>query len=178
MSYTINTYLTDSVKIKQLFGSKNQELFQEILNTYAEDFEELDDYFEDDYENGANAKEILLDFINGEIRFPNLDFLYGYVFEKLVDFHGELVIPPSEEYDVNYYWNIEKTQTAFIDFPFSEDFPELYCISKVDLNKQKELFLRTSMDNSEEDWTAEKKDFEFIFTKAIAENMDLVFITY
>ena len=180
MGYYVLSYLTNAEDIKKLFGSKNKELYISLLDKLSEDLEDINDSFEDDFVNGVNAQEILSDFIEGEIRFPELDFAYGYIYEKICEHYGEYIIPPSEEYSTNYYWNVPKDPKTFVNIPFSSDFPDIYSISKSELKSEKNRFLSLKdLDGvGKEELEAEKKDFEYIFDKAIEENKDLIFVVY
>lgn len=180
MGYYVQSYLTDSDEIKKVYGSKNKTLLSSLLKKLSKELNELNDYFEDKLSDKINSQEILTDFINGEIRFPELDFMYGYVYEKMCEHYGKQVSPPNDEYSTDYYWNIDKTPQAFVNIPFTNDFPEIYSISKNELKLEKDRFL--ALKNIEgidkEDLKMDKEDFRFIFNKAIKENKDLVFFVY
>ena len=181
MGYYVQSILTDSKKIKSVFGCKNEVLLTQLIEKLYEELEILNSDFEDQINTSVNAHAVLKDIINGEIRFPKLAFLYGYVYEKLCKYYGETVHPPKNEYVTNYYWAIPKeTYKTFIEIPFSNDFPEIYSIYFEDLIKEKERFLNLKELNGFEnvDLAIAKQDFEFIFDKAIAEKKDLVFTLY
>jgi hypothetical protein len=181
MSYSVVSYLTDSNEIKKLYGSKDKELLASLLNELSEELDNLNDDFEDDISDDKNSQEVLTDIINGETRFPELAFMYGYVYEKLCGHYGEEIIPPNDEFSTNYYWAVPKqTYKAFIPIPFSSDFPEIYSIPTTGLQKEKDKFLALKKrDGIDEDYLKmEKEDFEFTFDKAIEDKKDLVFFLY
>lgn len=174
------SYLTDAEKVKSFYGSKDAAALEELYKALQEDFESLDDFFDGSSEGWQPAREILTDIINGEIRFPKLGYMYSYVYEQLCAYFGGQVFPPGEEYSTVYYYEIEKQPTAFIPIPFSNDFPEVYSISKDKLATEKERFLQVQKIDGINDagLQMEKDDFAFIFDKAIAEQKDLLFMLY
>jgi hypothetical protein len=181
MGYYVQSYVTDSNAIKKLYGSKDKELLASLLDKLSDELQNLNDDFSSQINENKNAQTIVADFINGEVRFPELAFMYGYVYEKLCEHFGERVIPPNEEFSTNYYWAVPKqTYKAFIPIPFSKDFPEIYSISLSDLVTEKATFLGlTKREGADEDYLImEKEDFEFTFDKALDENKDLVFFLY
>ena len=183
MSYSVTAYLTNSADIVKLHGSKNNNLLAVLLDELSEQLGNLNDDFDFDPNIGRdkNSQEVLRDIINGEIRFPEIAYLYGYVYEKLCQHYGAQVGPPNEEFSTNYYWAVPKqTYKAFIAIPFSSDFPEIFSIPVNDLPGEKERFLGLSERKGadEEYLKMEKEDFEFAFDKAIEEKKDLVFFLY
>lgn len=181
MSYSVLSYLTDSAEIKKVYGSRNKKLLATLLDEFSEDFDILNEDFENDLDKNENAQEILEDIIDGEIRFPEIAFMYGYVYEKICEYYGELIFPPNDELSTGYYWDVPKqTYKAFIPIPFSDDFPEIFSIENKDLKSNKERFLSLfdREDVDEETFRIEKEDFEFIFNQAMEENKDLVFFLY
>ncbi|MCX8534239.1 DUF7691 family protein [Chryseobacterium luquanense] len=183
MGYYVTGYVTDSANIKNLYGSKDQEILTSLLNELSDSLDELNDDFDfdDNLNEEKNSQAVLTDIINGEIRFPELAYLYGYVYEKLCEYFGEIVDSPNDEFSTNYYWEIPKeTYKAFIPIPFSSDFPEVYSIYAADLQTEKSKFLAlTERKGVDSDYLkTEKEDFEFAFNKAIKENKDLVFFLY
>ena len=180
------SYLTDATKVIAVFGSKDQELLAELTKKLSKQFDELNDWFEDEITSENNAQEILKDIVNGEIRFPNLGYMYSYVYEKIVEHYGKIFFPTNmeyNEYSTNYYWDVPKEETykAFMPIPFSDDFPEVYSIEKENLKAEKALFLSVTKrsDDVDEDYLKiEKEGFEFAFDKAISKNKDLVFFLY
>ncbi len=181
MGYYVQSYLTDSSEIRKLYGSKNKELLASLLHELSEDLNNLNQYFSEELGDDKNSQKILTDIINGEVRFPKLAFMYGYVYEKLCDYYGEQVFPPNDEYSTDYYWSINKeTYKAFVPIPFSNDFPEIYSILTTELQEEKERFLApTKIRNVEdEDVESAKEDFKYIFEEALKKNKDLVFFLY
>lgn len=182
MGYYVTSYLTDSSEIKKLYGSKDEIKLKRLLTDLSEELNSLNEDFDYELTGNENSQEILTDIINGEIRFHNLAFMYGYVYEQLCIYYGKIIDPPNEEYSTAYYWEIPKKKSykAFIPIPFSNDFPEIYSIDKNNLQTEKDLFLSiTKRDGIDEDYlNIEKEDFRFIFDEAITQNKDLVFFLY
>lgn len=180
MGYYVQSYLTDAEKIKKIFASKDLVLFEKLEKEFKEDFEHLYDYFVDDLDENVFPASILLDIVNGEIRFPKFAFLYGYVYELLCKHYGEHVFPPDDEYSTNYFWEVPKEPKAFIPIPFTKDFPEIYSIKINELQNEKGRFLalKERKGMPAEYIHLEKEGFEFIFDKAIKEKKDLAFFLY
>ena len=181
MGYNVTSYLTKSSEIKKLYGSRDQKLLTTLLHDLSEELESLNNDFDYEFNENEDSQQILTDIINGEVRFPELAFMYGYVYELLCKYYGKTVLPPNKEYSTTYYWEIPKSPyKAFIPIPFSDDFPEVYSIEVNNLEKEKDLFLslieRNGIDN--EGLNIEKEDFRFIFEEAIEQNKDLVFFVY
>ncbi|ARS42233.1 hypothetical protein CA265_22260 [Sphingobacteriaceae bacterium GW460-11-11-14-LB5] len=181
MSYSVQCYLCEAIKIKELYASKNQASFEKLSRALSEELNGLDNDFEDEIDSRKNAKEILRDFINGEVRFPDLAFMYGYVYEKICEYYGELISPPSGDFSTAYYWSLNKeTYKIFVPIPTPEDFPEIYSISTSELLNESYRFLSgPKRENIDQEYLeSEKEDFRFAFDKAIQQNKDLVFFLY
>lgn len=179
MGYGVQSYLTDAEKIKKVYASKEITLFESLEKDLKANFERLGNDFKDFLDEKVFPSSILLDIVNGEIRFPKFAFLYGYVYELLCQHYGELVYPP-DEYSINYFWEIPREPKAFIPIPFTKDFPDIYSIKIDELQNEKDRFLQIKeiKGMSAEQIDLEKKDFEFIFDKAIKEKKDLAFFSY
>ena len=54
-----------------------------------QELDTLNDYFSDSLNTDKDAYAALADIVNGEIRYPEIAFMYGYVYEKIC----------------NHYWN-------------------------------------------------------------------------
>lgn len=180
MGYYVSSYLTNAESVRNIFGSKDIVLYEKLTDKFKEGFEKQNDYFSRDLPENVSFGSVLLDIIYGQIRFPNLAFAYGYVYESLCEYCGEKVFPPEGDYSTNYYWAITKTPKSFIPIPVTFDFPEIYSISYGDLKTEKQRFLEiTEIEGiSTEYINLEKEGFAFIFDKAIEEKKDLVFFTY
>lgn len=183
MSYSVVSYLTDSSRIKKLYGSRDQALLASLLDELSEVLDELNDEFDFDekIDDDNNSQAVLTDIINGEIRFPKIAYMYGYVYEKLCEYYGRQIIPLHDELSANYYWEIPKqTYSAFVPIPFSSDFPEIYSIPTERLAAEKSRFLALTQKEGVdgENLEMEKEDFAFSFDEAIKANMDLVFFLY
>ena len=181
MGYYVQSYLTDATKVKAIFGSKNQPFLTAVTKKLSDDLDDLDDTFSDQTDDKKNATQVLTDIVNGEVRFPELAFMYVYVYEKLVQVFGKLEFPPNDEYSTDYYWDVEKDPyQTFFPLPVPADFPEVYSIANADLEEEKARFLEpvSRKGLSDEDFEVEKGDFEYIFNKAIEEKKDLVFFVY
>jgi hypothetical protein len=180
MSKYIQSYLTDSEKVKKVFGCKNKLFFEKILITLGDDLEDLDSDYEDKITFEKNAKTVLLDIINGNKSFPDMAFLYMMVFEKLCKVFGEQIYCPNDEYSVSYLQAVGVKSNAFIDIPLEKSEPFLYCIPVAKLFKEKEWFLGLTKPDTmtQKEFDMEQSDFAYAFDKAMKANKDLVFTMY
>ena len=180
MSYHVQTYLTNAADIRRVFGSKDIALYEKLADAFAAQFDEQNDYFSRDLPENVTYQSLLIDIIYGELRFPDLAFVYGYIYEMLCGYYGELIYAPGGEFLTDYFWAIRRTPKAFIPIPFSPDFPDIYSIERANLEAEKERFLALDRIDgaASEQIEAKRNDFRFIFDKAIAEDKDLVFFAY
>ncbi|WP_121965444.1 hypothetical protein [Myroides sp. N17-2] len=184
MGQYVQSYLTDKKKIQDLYGSGNLSLYEELYTALKAELDDLDGDFEDELEeHNISTKDILLDIIKGQTKYPVLAFMYGYVYEKLCQHYGEYFSPPNDEYSTPYYYDIAKEQEykAFIPIPFSDDFPVIYSIAVEDLDKEIIPFIHNARRRSQmnkETCDLEQEDFQYAFEYAKAEHKDLVFFIY
>lgn len=177
MGYYISSYLTDANKVKSIFGSKDILLFEELKTKLSDNLEELNDNFEDEFEEEQNSEEVLRDIINGEIRFPNLNFLYGYIYVLLCETFGEQFFTDADEISAEYFWFVSPDNSAFIPILFSDDFPQIVSIPKEDLITQKKFFIDTQhTPDYRDEYSEDIKAFEEIFDAAMKANKDLVLV--
>lgn len=178
MSYNVNCYLTDAKKIRDTFGCKDAQLHTLLLKQLSANLQELNDDFEDEIDDEKNFQAVLADFINGEIRFPDDGFMYGYVYEQICGYYGELAV---QELSVPYMESVPQiTHKTFVPIPEPEDFPGIYSIAKEDLLKEKKSFLSAPgmKGVDQETLTEERQEYEDVFDQAIELNRDLVFFLY
>lgn len=177
MGYYIQAYSVDAAKIKAVWNSKDEALFQTLKTELASSFEDNDAYFELDDSNDSTA--ILKDIINGEINHPELAYLYGYVYEALCNKFGKHVNPKEEDIHLKYLEEVVATYSAFIPIPFSSDFPHVLSIATANLKEMKDVFLEVEFSHySKEDMAIYSAQFKTIFDQAIAEQTDLVLFNY
>jgi hypothetical protein len=175
MGYYISSYLTDANKVKSLFGSKDILLFEELKTKLSDNLEDFNNSFEDELEGEQSSEEVLRDIINGEIRFPNLNFLYGYVYISLCETFGEQFFTDADDVSGSSFWLVAPENTAFITIPFSDDFPQIVSISKEDLIPQKKFFLDVlNNPDFKNEYTEDIAAYKQIFETAINANKDLV----
>jgi hypothetical protein len=175
MSYYVSSYLTDADKIKSVFSSKSILVFEQLKAKLNDELEDLNNNFESELEGQQKSQEILQDIINGEIRFPNLNFLYGYVYISLCETFGEQFFTDADDVPARYFWLVAPENSAFITIPFSDDFPQIVSIAKEDLIAQKKFFFDTQHNpNHKNEYPEDIEAFEQIFDTAIKANKDLV----
>ena len=173
MSYSVHAYLTDAKKVSSVFGSCDQKIFNELSLSLKNDFEDLDNYFSDQVNSQKNAFDVLKDIINGKIRFPDIPFIYGYVYEKICEHFG------NEIYNAENIWELDN-QSVFIPIPLSTDFPYIISIEKYQLQEKREKFLSLKEGEGigDYDYEEEMSDLAFIFDEAIEKSKDLVICIY
>ena len=175
MSYSVHAYLTDAKKVSSVFGSNDQRLFNELLGSMKNDLANLDNYFSEYVNSQKNALEVLKDIVTGKIRFLDIPFMYGYVYEKICEHFGE------EIYNSENIWELEN-QSSFIPIPLSTDFPHIISIEKKRLKEKKDKFSSLKEGEGEGigeyDYEEEMSDLAFIFDEAIEKSKDLVIFVY
>ena len=174
MSYSVFAYLTDASKVASVFGSNNKKLFNELSASLKTDFEYFDNYFSDNLKPyQSSSEEVLKDIINGKIRFPDIPFLYGYVYEKICEYYGTQI------YNAENLWELEE-QSAFMPIPFSSDFPHIISIENKQLKEKKTKFLALEAGNGIGDYDYEEEiaDLTYILDEALEQSKDLVICVY
>ena len=173
MSYSVYACLTDAKKVSSIYGAKNQNLIGELSAAIKSELDNLDDYFADTLSPQQNAFEVLKDIVDGRISFPEIPFMYGYVYEKICEYFGVQI------FNAEYLWELEE-QSAFIPIPFSPDFPHIISIEKAQLKEKKEKFLALQVGSGigDCDYEEEINDLTYIFDEAIEQYKDLIICTY
>ncbi|GHT64773.1 hypothetical protein AGMMS50239_23110 [Bacteroidia bacterium] len=173
MSYSVYAYLTDANKVASIYGSKNQKIFDELSASMKNDWENLDNYFSDKLNPQKNILAVLNDIINSNIRFSDIPFMYGYVYEKICEYYGNLI------YNTENLWELEE-QSAFIPIPFSTGFPHIISIRKTHLKDKKKKFLSLKEGEGIGDYDYEQEidDLTYILDEAIEKSKDLIICVY
>ena len=134
MSYCINAYLTDAKKVIYAYGSKNKQIFNRLYQSLKDSFDQIDSSFPNRINYKNNSYAILEYIVNGKIQFPEVPYMYGYVYEKICEFYGCPIF--SDE----YIWQLDN-QSAFIPIPFSREFPYIISIGTKSLQHKKVQYL-------------------------------------
>lgn len=173
MDYSVYAYLTDSKEVKAVFGSKSPTLYNEIKSAFNKEMEYFNDEFEEYITPRKNASTVLADIIDGKITYRELNFLYGYIYEKICRFYGKII------YNAPGLWHLDK-QSAFIPIPFSDDFPYIISIPVSQLEEKKKQYtaLKEGQGIGDYDYEQEMDDLKFIFDEAIEAQKDLVIMVY
>ena len=87
MSYSVCVYLTEVDKVKSVYGACDNLLLNQFKAALKPGLDSLNDYFSDSLNTDMDAYAVLADIVNGEIRYPEIAFMYGYVYEKICN-HG------------------------------------------------------------------------------------------
>jgi hypothetical protein len=93
MGYSHTFFAIDIAELKELFGSKNDALLDEILKSQAEDIEEFDAFFESDIEEGElpDTATALREIFYGNPRKDADGAIYGYALKIICQHLGEQV---------------------------------------------------------------------------------------
>ncbi len=173
MSYFVYAYLTEADKVKSIYGACDDLLMNQLKASLKQELDSLNEYFSDSLNTDKDACVALADIVNGEIRYPEIAFMYGYVYEKICSHYGKQI------YDAENLWQLD-SQSTFIPIPLSDDFPYIISIPVSELeSKRKEYTLLQEGDGIEDyDYEQEMNDLNFIFDEAIEAQKDLVIIVY
>ena len=88
MSYSVCAYLTEADKVKSVYGARDNLLLNQLKAALKPGLDSLNDYFSDSLNADMDAYAVLADIVNGEIRYPEIAFMYGYVYEKICNHYG------------------------------------------------------------------------------------------
>ena len=173
MSYSVYAYLTDADQVRKVYDSHDSQLLNQLSSSQKNGLNELNEYFRNDINTSKDAFAVLTDIINGEIRFPEIAFMYGYVYEKICEHYGVMI------YNAENVWELDK-QSAFIPIPFSDNFPYIISIPVSELEAKKEKYntLKEGDGIGDYDYDQEMDDLNFIFDEAIEAQKDLVIMVY
>ena len=158
MSYSVCAYLTEADKVKSVYGTCDNLLLNQLKAALKQELDSLNDYFSDRLNTDMDAYAALADIVNGKIRYPEVTFLYGYVYEKI-------------QLD---------SQSTFIPIPLSDDFPYIISIPVSDLESKRAKYSSLQEGNGigDYDYEQEMDDLNFIFNEAIEAQKDLVIMVY
>ena len=86
MSYSVCAYLTEADKVKSVYGTCDNQLINQLKVALKQELDTLNDYFSDSLNTDKDAYAALADIVNGEIRYPEIAFMYGdYDYEQEID---------------------------------------------------------------------------------------------
>jgi hypothetical protein len=126
MSYGVMPYSIPWDTLKSLFGSKDQNLYNQVVEKNQYQITELEDMF--DYEDNKPG-DYVLDIINGTVNYDN-GALYGYAFEMICKTIGHFMnnnewCPTDYWYEISYVL----TNSKPFSLPIPDDFPDYRVIS-------------------------------------------------
>ena len=173
MSYYVYAYLTEADKVKSVYGTCDNMLMSQLKASLKQELNRLNDYFSDSLNTDKDAYAILADIVNGEIRYPEMAFMYGYVYEKICSLYGTKI------YCAENLWQLD-CQSTFVPIPLSDDFPYIISIPVTELeSKRTEYTSRQEGDGiGNYDYEQEMDDLNFIFDEAIEAQKDLAIMVY
>jgi len=172
MSYNVIAYQVDTQKIKEVWGSNDENLLNHIFTKYKKDIEEQSECFEVSIEL---YKSYLKNIIKGEINTPSENnYIYGYLYELICREYGKFI---GEECFLSYLSEVvDDNHLAFIPIPSNQDWPEFHSVLNADLEKTRELFLNNQEEHAKEDYYID--EVNLIFNTATRNKKDLVFFGY
>lgn len=173
MSYSVCAYLTEADKVKSVYGARDNLLLNQLKAALKPGLDSLNDYFSDNLNTDMNAYAVLADIVNGEIRYPEIAFMYGYVYEKICNHYGTQI------YCAENLWQLD-SQNTFIPIPLSDDFPYIISIPVSELESKRTEYnsLEESNGIGDYDYEEEMDDLNFIFDEAVEAQKDLVIMVY
>lgn len=130
MSYSVYSYLTDADKVKSVYGACDNLLITQLKIALKQELDSLNYYFSDSLNTDKDAYAVLADIVNGEIRYPEIAFMYGYIYEKICNHYGTQI------YRAENLWQLD-SQSTFIPIPLSGDFPYIISIPVSDLESKR-----------------------------------------
>jgi len=162
MSYSVYAYLTDADKVKSVYGACDNLLINQLKIALKQELDSLNDYFSDSLNTDKDAYAALADIVNGEIRYPEIAFMYGYVYEKICNHYGTQI------YCAENLWQLD-SQSTFIPIPLSDDFPYIISIPVSDLESKRTEYTSLQEGNGIGDYDHEQEmdDLNFIFDEAV-----------
>ena len=167
MSYSTYAYLTDKRKIVKLYGSADKDTFEELKSTYKNKLDSLNASFYMALDTNKNSYSVLWDILTKKISYPEISYIYGYVYEIICDYYGQLIYNNETIYELG-------EQNTFIPVPLAKDFPYIVCVDTEDLHRfRNQIVANISEANSDE-----SEDLEYILNEAIRKQKDLAVFTY
>ena len=173
MSYSVYSYLTDADKVKSVYGACDNLLITQLKIALKQELDSLNNYFSYSLNMDKDAYAVLADIVNGEIRYPEIAFMYGYIYEKICNHYGTQI------YRAGNLWQLD-SQSTFIPIPLSSDFPYIISIPVSDLENKRTEYSSLKEGNGigDYDYEQEMDDLNFIFDEAIEAQKDLVIMVY
>ena len=173
MSYSVCAYLTEADKVRSVYGACDNLLLNQLKTALKQELDSLNDYFSDRQNTDMDAYAALADIVNGEIRHPEMAFLYGYVYEKICSHYGTRI------YCAENLWQLD-SQNTFFPIPLSDDFPYIISIPVSVLESKRVEYTSLQEGNGigDYDYEQEMDDLNFIFDEATEAGKDLVIVVY
>ena len=173
MSYYVYAYLTEADKVKSAYGTCDNLLINQLKASLKQELDRLNDYFSDSLNTDKDAYAVLTDIVNGKIGYPEIAFMYVYVYEKICSHYGTLI------YNAENLWQLD-SQSTFFPIPLSDDFPYIISISVSELESKRTEYTSLQEGNGigDYDYEQEMDDLNFIFDEAIEAQKDLVIMVY
>lgn len=173
MSYSVCAYLTEADKVKSVYGARDNLLLNQLKAALKPGLDSLNDYFSDSLNTDMDAYVVLADIVNGEVRYPEIASMYGYVYEKICNHFGTQI------YCAENLWQLD-SQSTFIPIPLSDDFPYIISIPVSELESKRMEYNSLEEGNGigDYDYEQEMDDLNFIFDEAVEAQKDLVIMVY
>ena len=82
MSYSVCAYLIEADKVRSVYGACDNQLINQLKVALKQELDSLNDSFSNSLNTDKDAYAVLADIVNGKIRYPEIAFMYGYVYER------------------------------------------------------------------------------------------------
>lgn len=173
MSYSVCAYLIEADKVRSVYGACDNQLINKLKVALKQELDCLNDSFSNSLNTDKDAYAVLADIVNGKIRYPEIAFMYGYVYEKICNHYGTQI------YCAENLWQLD-SQSTFIPIPLSSDFPYIISIPVSELESKRTEYTSLKEGNGigDYDYEQEMDDLNFIFDEAFEAQKDLVIMVY
>ena len=173
MSYSVCAYLIEADKVRSVYGACDNQLINQLKVALKQELDSLNDSFSNSLNTDKDAYAVLADIVNGKIRYPEIAFMYGYVYEKICNHYGTQI------YCAENLWQLD-SQSTFIPIPLSSDFPYIISIPVSEFGEQADGIHSLQEGNGigDYDYEQEMDDLNFIFDEAVEAQKDLVIMVY
>jgi hypothetical protein len=128
MGYSHMFFAVDVAKLKGLYGSKNDALLEEVLESQAEEIEDNDGFFEDEIEDGdsPDTATALRDIFHGNPQRDAEGAMYGYALKIICMHIGQPIYGGEEnvaDVSAHPYDSLLMKSGIPIPIPEPSDFP-------------------------------------------------------
>lgn len=132
MSYGIMPYMVSIDSIKGLFGVSDEKSKKMLVEKLTPKAIKLEKSFDEP------ALDVLISFLDGEIKYPHLGYIYWYLIEAMMPYISGNFMDNGNWYpaslDELYKLDSLNCTIDIEDLPYPDDFPSLYFCKKQNLS--------------------------------------------